>query len=328
MAKVLVLVEKARFDLYGRPGQIPGDWEIVYGLNLSDADRLAAAWDADYLYTGSLVDISEELIAGMPNLKLIQAEGVGYERIPLASAAARGIPVCNCAGSNAGAVADQAVLLILAVQRFLVDSQNAVFEDRYLQTKRRVMLEDMAELCDCHVGLVGLGRIAEETAKRLRPFGCRISYWSRTRKPEQESQLSIDYLPLDDLIACCDVVSLHTAATPETWHLMDAAALSRMKQGAILINTARGSLVDETALAEELESGHLGGAGLDVQAQEPMHPDNPLLHLSPDAARRLILSPHIGGVTGSAFRRQIEMSWHNLRRVEAGERPVDIVNGV
>lgn len=328
MTKVLVLVEAERIARFGGASWIPEGWEIIYGLSMTDEERLAAAGDADYLYTGSTVTVSRALIQGMPNLRLIQAEGVGFDKIDLKAAADRGIPVCNCAGTNAGAVADQTVMLILAVQRFLVASHLAVFQDRYMATKERIIQEDMVELSDCRVGLVGLGNIAVETAKRLKPFGCRVSYWNRTPKPELAAELGADYLPLEELLKTCDVVSLHTAATAETRHIINEKTLALMKPDAVLVNTARGALVDEAALARALESGKLGGAGLDVQEQEPMQMDNPLLQLPPEAARRLVLAPHLGGVTGATFRRQVKMAWGNLCRVERGEAPIYVVNGI
>ena len=328
MAKVLMLEEEWRMDCFGQPGQIPEGWEVVWGLEMSDEERLSVAGDADYLYTSSVVEVSGRLIRGMPNLKLIQAEGVGFDKIDLPAATARKIPVCNCAGTNAVAVAEQTVMLILAVQRYLVEGHRAIFENRYMREKNRIIRENMVELSQCHVGLVGLGNIAVETAKRLRAFGCRISYWNRSPKPELAEKLDLDYLPLEELLRTCDVVSLHTAATAQTHHIINERTLALMKPGAVLVNTARGALVDENALAASLESGRLGGAGLDVQEQEPMPLDNPLLHLSPEAARRLVLAPHLGGVTGIVFRRQVEMSWANLRRMEAGERPAHIVNGL
>ncbi len=238
--KVLMLVPPERIAKYGAPGQHPEDWELVYGLDMTDEQRLAAAGDADYLYTGSVVEVSTRLIEGMTKLRMIQAEGVGFERIDLAAAARRGIPVCNCAGTNAGAVAEQTVMLILAVQRFLVEGHHAVFQGRFMQCKNRVMQEDMVELADCHVGLVGLGNIAVETARRLRAFGCRISYWNRSPKPELERELGIDYLELDELLKGCDVISLHTAVAPETRHIICERTLGLMKPGAVLVITARG----------------------------------------------------------------------------------------
>ena len=323
-----MLVPQPRVARYGAPGQIPEGWELVYGLDMTTGERLAAAGDADYLYTGSVVEVGRELIDGMPDLRMIQAEGVGFERIDLAAAAERGIPVCNCAGTNAGAVAEHTVMLILAVQRFLPASQQAVFRGEFAPFKNRIVMEDMVELADCKVGLVGLGRIAAETARRLRPFGCPLYYWNRTPRPELAAELGAEHLPLDQLLSTCDVVSLHAAATAETRHLIDGEALARMKPGAVLVNTARGALVDEDALAAALESGRLGGAGLDVMEREPLPLDSPLLRLSPEAARRLVLTPHLGGVTGSVFRRQVAMSWENLRRHAAGERPINIVNGL
>ena len=169
----------------------------------------------------------------------------------------------------------------------------------------------------------------EATAARLRAFGCRVLYANRSRKPaELEETLGIEYAGLDELLAKSDIVSLHCAVTSETSGMVNGSFLAKMRPGSYLVNTARGQLVDNEALAEALERGHLAGAGLDTVHPEPVKLSNPLLQLSPQASRRVLFSPHLGGITTGSMRRGQAHMWDNVARLEAGERPTCIVNGL
>ena len=188
------------------------------------------------------------------------------------------------------------------------------------------MVEGIRELGDCSVGLVGFGAIARETALRLKAFGSPVHYWNRTRRSEDvESRYGVRYLPLEELARTCDIVSLHVPVTPETTDMVDAAFLESMKSDAILINTARGEIVDQTALASALENGTIACAGLDTLSPEPVETDHPLVNLSPAAANRIVFSPHIGGVTEGMFRRAWKTIWENIERVSHGDEPVNAV---
>ena len=264
-----------------------------------------------------------------PNLKLVQSEGVAYNAIDVAAAVERGVYVCNNAGVNDGAVAEQAILLMLACLRHLVEGNRAVLSGRQIQMKEQLMVRGIRELGDCTVGLVGFGAIAKQTALRLGAFGSRVHYWNRTRKTaDVESEFGVSYLELDELAGACDIVSLHVPVTPQTANLVDAGFLARMKPDAVLVNTARGEVVDQVALAAALEAGAIGAAGLDTLSPEPVSLDHPLVNLSEQASRKLVLSPHIGGVTEGMFHRAWTAIWKNVERIAGGQAPANIVNGL
>ena len=252
-----------------------------------------------------LTHCTAETIAAAPKLRLIQKIGVGVNTIDLKAAKARGIPVCNLPGTNAPAVAELALALMLAVlrrvPRFDALLRSGVWMDAGLQ-------DGLGELRGRTVGLVGYGSIPRILTPVLIAMGCEVLYTTRTPVPDGLR------VPLDELLSRSDIVSLHIPLTPETHHTIDAAALARMKKGAILINTARGGLVDQHALTEALRSGHLGGAGLDVFADEPVAPDEALLSLD-----TVVITPHIAWITTGTFDRSFALAAENCRRLTAGE---------
>ena len=283
----------------------------------------------DCIIADAIAKVPKALIDGMPNLKLIHSEGVAYNGIDLVAAAERGIPVCNCKGMNAKAVAEQAVLLMLALLRTLIPGDEAVRQAKQIEMKQRRMVEGIDELGDVTVGIIGLGDIGQATAKLLDAFGTHVLYYNPHRKSEQiERECHVTYLPEDELLAQSDIVSLHMPVTPETVGSIDAEFIGKMKPGSYLINTARGELVDQEALCQALVSGHLAGAGLDTLAPEPVTADNPLLNLPSEAASKVVFSPHLGGITQAFFFRAHKLVWENIARVAAGDKPVNIVNGL
>ena len=317
--KLLVIGSKARVEKYLPDLPITREVEtVVVERGASDDEILDAASDADFIMADAISPVSARLIESMPNLKLIHSEGVAYNAIDLDAARARSVLVCNNAGANAVGVAEQTVLLMLACLRDAVNADAAVRDGRQIQTKERMMLEGIRELGDCRVGLIGFGAIARETARHLSGWGCEMLYNKRHRlSAEEERTLNVRFASVDEIADTCDVVSIHTPVTAETRNMVDADFLARMKPGAILINTARGEIVDTRALAD---------AGLDTVAPEPVQPDNPLLNLSEQASRRVVFSPHIGGTTDGFFRRAHRTIWENIARVAAGEEPVNIVS--
>ena len=248
-----------------------------------------------------------EMIAAAPNLKLIQKIGVGVNTIDLEAAKARGIPVCNLPGTNARAVAELTLALMLAtlrrLPRFDATLRAGTWSDPALQ-------DGIGELGGRVVGLVGYGAIPRVLAPVLIALGCRLLY--TTHKPLSDSLG--EWRPLDALLAESDVVSLHLPLTDETNALIDAAALARMKPGAILINTARGALVDQAALGEALRGGQLAAAGLDVFILEPPDPADALFTLP-----NTVLTPHIAWLTTGTFDRSFTLAAENCRRLAAGE---------
>ncbi len=299
---------------------------IVVPTGTSDAEILCRARDADFILADAISPVSAQLIENMPKLKLIHSEGVGYNAIDVEAAKRRNVVVCNNAGVNARAVAEQTVLLMLACLRDAMNCHAAVCQGRQIETKERMMVEGIRELGDCTVGFIGFGAIAQATAQCLQGWGCTMLYTKRHRLAEdEERQLEVRYASLSDLVSSCDIVSLHVPVTEQTSGMVDAHFLARMKSGSILINTARGELVDNDALVSALERGALGAVGLDTIAPEPVELNNPLLSLSDQAAQRVVFSPHIGGVTEGTFYRAHRMVWENIARVIAGMTPLNVV---
>ncbi len=326
--KLLVIGNEARLKKYLPDLPVTRDVDtIVAERGTSDDDLLQLAPDADFILADAISPVSARLIEGMPNLKLIHSEGVAYNAIDLASARARGVTVCNNAGANADSVAEQAVLLMLACLRDAIRADAAVRTGQQIQTKERMMVEGIRELGDCTIGFIGFGAIGQATARRLAPWGCAMLYNKRHRlESTKETQLGVSYASIEEIAETCDIVSLHTPVTEKTKNMVDAAFFKRMKPGAILINTARGEIVDNAALVDALESGLLGAAGLDTVAPEPVKTDNPLLNLSEKASRRVVFSPHIGGVTEGMFYRAHRTVWENVARIIAGESPINVVS--
>ncbi|HET8996593.1 MAG TPA: 2-hydroxyacid dehydrogenase [Acetobacteraceae bacterium] len=247
------------------------------------------------------------MIEAAPRLRLIQKIGVGVNTIDQEAARARGIPVCNLPGTNARAVAELTLALMLAtlrrLPRFDASLRQGTWSDPLLQ-------DGLGELGGRTVGLVGYGAIPRLLAPVLVALDCRVIYTART--PHEDAVGT--WRPLDALLAEADVVSLHLPLTPQTTGLIDAAALARMKPGAILVNTARGGLIAQAALVNALRDGRLAGAGLDVFAQEPPDAADPLFGLP-----NVVLAPHIGWLTTGTFDRSFSLAAENCRRLQSGE---------
>ena len=292
-------------DLQARLAGLPG-LQITICPEDDDAALARALPSADVLWH-VLKRCTEEMIAAAPRLRLIQKIGVGVNTINLEAAVARGIPVCNLPGTNARAVAELTLALMLAVlrrvPRFDSGLRAGVWLDPLLQ-------DGIGELGGRVVGLVGYGAIPRLLAPVLVALGCRVIYTARRHVADAPGH----WRPLDRLLAEADVVSLHLPLTEDTANLIGATSIARMKPGAILINTARGGLVDARALEAALRTGRLAGAGLDVFAQEPIDTADPLLHLS-----NVVLSPHIAWLTTGTFDRSFSLAAENCRRLASGE---------
>jgi lactate dehydrogenase-like 2-hydroxyacid dehydrogenase len=324
--KILIMTSRARAEKFYDLSSLPPDWELTFVGSFPAPETVRALGaDADFVFADAVAHIDADLMDAMPRLKLINSEGVGYNGIDAEAAARRGVYVCNHVAVNSGAVAEHAILLMLAVMRRVIEGDASVRAGEQIRAKESFILDGISELGACRVGLVGFGAIGRETAKRLRGFGCAVYYCNRKRMPADEAY-GASYLDLDDLLASCDIISLHLPANAETAGIIGREALARLKPGALLINTARGELVDQEALAEALTQGRLAGAGLDTLSPEPVRADNPLLQL-PDACRyKLVLSPHVAGTTKQCFKRTHRDVWKNFAEVAAGRKPRNIVN--
>lgn len=328
MPKVVSSVPKQRYERFGV--YFPDGWEVSYiEAPYSDEELIAACKDADYLFLMSVHPATEQVIRALPGLKMIHVEGVGFDKVNAEAARAAGIPVCNNRAVNNGAVAEHTIGLILAGLRRAAACDAQIKSEGYAATQKQFMAAGQHELADLHLGLIGIGAIGREVAARLKGWGCRISYYDAFRPaPETERELGVGYLELEELLAACDVISLHVPVLPSTFHMISGPQLKAMKKSALLINTARGEIVDQMALAEALEQGEIYGAALDTLYPEPAPGYHPLLNLSPQAARRLTLTPHVAGTTDEAFTRMLRNAIANMQRVERGERPLNIVNEV
>ncbi|MBL8771568.1 MAG: 2-hydroxyacid dehydrogenase [Phenylobacterium sp.] len=266
--------------------------------------------DADVLLH-VLKPVTAQMIAGAPKLRLIQKLGVGVNTIDLEAAKHAGVAVCNMPGTNSQAVAEMALTLMLAVLRRI----------SYLDPLTRRgdgwapdpdLVDGAGEIAGRTVGFVGYGASASRLGPVVEALGARVIYTARSAKPE----VAAPFRTLPELLAEADIVSLHLPLTPETEHLIDAEALAAMRPGAILVNTARGGLVDEPALLEALQSGRLRGAGLDVFAQEPVDPTNPLLALP-----NVVVAPHMAWLTPETLDRSLTVAFDNCARLGSG-RPL------
>ncbi len=275
----------------------PDDWARFRAL-MPETEVL---WHSLEPVTAAVMDMA-------PKLRLVQKIGVGVNTIDLDAARARGIAVCNMPGSNAQAVAEMTLLLMLACLRRLpmVDAATRAGRGWALDAAAQ---DEWGELGGRTVGLVGYGSIPRALAPLLAAFGCTVIHTTRTRSGDP------GWRPLDALLAESDIVSLHVPLTEHTAGLIDAAALARMRPGAVLVNTARGGLVDQPALIAALESGRLGAAGLDVFAHEPAGPDEErLLRLD-----RVVATPHIAWLTTGTWDRSIQRAAENVHRLARGE---------
>lgn len=322
--KVAILVNRTNFERYTAPDAIPANWELIHlGNGVPDEEKIIAT-DADAILADPMRPVSARVISGLKHLKLIQSQGVGYNLFDLDAARQANVFVSNCAGANASAVAEQAVLLMLALLRSFRENEDMVFAARQIEAKTRCFENGLLGLGDCHIGIVGMGAIGCATARLLKAFGSRVSYFNRHEVPD----CGFPLLSLDELYAQCDIISLHVPVNAETTGMINDAALNKMKRSAVIINTARGEIVDQEAICRALTNGRLGGFGTDTYTPEPVTPDNPLLALPPEARRKVTLSPHIGGITEGSFYRYFNIIWKNMRRVSEGQRPVNIVNGL
>jgi phosphoglycerate dehydrogenase-like enzyme len=272
-----------------------------------DAGLAALLPDAEVLLH-VLKPVTASVIADAPRLRLIQKIGVGVNTIDLDAARARGIAVANMPGTNTPAVVEATLLLMLAALRHLAGLDRACRAGRGWAMGGRLQ-ERVGELRGCTVGLVGAGMVTAALVPVLHAVGARVIYWARRTRPD----LGIEHRELPDLLNDSDIVSLHLPLVPATERLINRAALARMKPSAILINTARGGLVDEMALVEALTAGRLRGAGLDVFAMEPLPADHPLL-----ALENVVLMPHVAWLTPETLDRSLEVAVENMRRLREG----------
>jgi len=288
--------------------------------NVAANDVPTAIQDADFL-CGFLGNIpTDALVQAAGNrLKLVQLMSVGYDRFNLDGAREARLPVSVNGGANAIAVAEHAIMMMLVALKRVRALDQAVRSGGWRSAS--VGSDRVYEIWHSTIGIVGMGRIGQEVAKRLANWEATIVYYDPYRlSPERERELGVRYVELDELLRTADAVSVHVPLNAKTRHLIDAESLSIMKPSAVLVNTARGELVEEEALVTALREGKIMGAGLDVLSQEPPPPDHPIFELS-----NVMLTPHTAGPTWQSFPRRFANCFANIERVQRGEKPLWVV---
>ncbi|MDF3834044.1 hydroxyacid dehydrogenase [Cupriavidus basilensis] len=302
MAPDAVAVLAAGFDLQYEPGWVD-----------RRADLLAAVGQASALVVRNHTQVDAALLAAAPALRVVGRLGVGLDNIDVKACQARGIRVIPATGANARSVAEYVVTTALMLLRGAYGSHGAMVAGQW----PRAALSEGREVLGKVLGLIGFGDIGRQTAALAQALGMRVVAFDPLMTPEDPvwKDSGVTPLALDALLARADAVSLHVPLVPATQHLIDAERLAAMKPGTVLINSARGGVVDEAALAEALRSGRLAGAALDVFEHEPLPAKSALTD-----APNLILTPHIGGVTREANARVSMLIAQQVRQALEGER--------
>jgi glyoxylate reductase len=265
--------------------------------------------------------IDKQLIETATSLKVISQMAVGYDNIDIAAATARGIPIGNTPGVLTNATADLTWALLMAAARRIVEAERFVRTGHWQTWSPTLLLG--ADLSGSTLGIIGFGRIGQAVARRAKGFELRLLYYSRQRRErELERAMEIEYAELDTLLQESDFITLHASLTPDTYHLMGDRQFALMKSSAILINTARGSMVDSEALFRALSTGQIAGAALDVTEPEPLPPSSPLLELD-----HVIITPHIGSASKQTRTKMAQMAVDNLIAGLQGEKLPNCVNG-
>ena len=291
------------------------EWLDVHWVPEDDDDALHRELpEADVIWH-VLRPLSGADLEKAPKLRLVQKLGAGVNTIDVDTATRRGIAVSNMPGANAPSVAEATVMAMLAAMRRLPELDRATRDGRGWPADA-TLGEKVRDLGSCTVGLVGYGNVAKRVEQIVRAMGAQVLHTSATR-----DDFNPNWVSLNELLTKSDIVSLHLPLTPDTEGMIDEAALAKMKPGAVLINTARGGIIDEAALVAALGSGHLAAAALDVFAQEPVPPDNALLTLD-----NVILSPHVTWYTADTMERYLTAAIRNCRRLADGKAPYSVVS--
>jgi phosphoglycerate dehydrogenase-like enzyme len=304
----------------------PASLSVVY-LEPDDAGLAAAIKGARALVIPAVGPrLAPELFEG-GDVRLVQVTGAGVDRLDEPAMRRLGIPVANVPGGSNSALAEYAVTCAIVLLRRLAWADAEIRSGNYSEFRARMVADNLPGLAGLTVGLVGLGNIGMAVAEAFRRMGSELVYHDPVLADHGPAErIGARPLTLKELLETADVVTLHIPLLPATRGLISGDRLGLMKRGAILINAARGGLVDEAALAAHLASGHLGGAAVDVYSTEPPPASNPLFALEGEAARRVLFTPHIAGVTRQSFAYLFRTAWDNVLRVlESGEPPTNRV---
>ncbi len=277
--------------------------------------------DADIVYTNK-TPITKEVLEQCPGIRYIGTLATGYNVVDVETAAKRGIPVCNVPGYGTAAVAQFTIGLLLELCHRIGAHSDSVKAGQWSACPDFCYWNfPQMELAGKTMGIVGFGSIGREVGRLAQAFGMEVLAYSRTRRPELETE-HCRFVTLEELFERSDVISLHCPLFPETEGMINRSAIEKMKDGVLLLNTARGQLIVEEDLRAALDRGKVGGAALDVVAKEPISPDNPLL-----GAENIILTPHIAWAPKESRQRLMDIAVGNLKAFVDG-KAVNVVNGV
>lgn len=280
-------------------------------------EKFDAVTDADVVIL-RILKMPQEAFARFTNLKMVMRWGVGFDSVDIEEAGRRGVLVCNTPGANAYAVAELAVGLMIDVGRNIFGYYNNIRNEVW----DRNAFASNQSLNGKTVGLIGGGNIGRQVAKRVQAFGAKVQYFDSFRLSEDmEREFRMTYCELDVLIKSSDIISLHVPLLDSTRHIIDAEQLAKMKRSAILVNTARGGLIDDEALVHALQNGQLSGAGLDCVEDEAASATKALREMS-----NVIITPHVGGTTSDLGSAIIPMLIENITCLQRGEEVSYVVN--
>ncbi len=314
----IVFVPAAPADSGIARDMAPAGFELVEAAAGSPELR-AAMPDCDYLVGLGDASMNDAFYAAAPRLKLVQLLSAGYDRCDIAAARRAGVPIANNGGANSVAVAEHAMMLMLAVAKRLIWLHTTTASGNWRGNDW--MEKHLYELNGRTLGIIGLGTIGKKVARLGKAFGMTVQYFDVARLNEDaEDAMGARFRLFDEILRTSDIVSLHVPLLPATRHLIGPRELGLMKPTAYLINTCRGPVVDEAALTAALTNGTIAGAGLDVFDQEPTPPNNPLLSLD-----NVILTPHLAGPTWENRFKRFRNAFDNVQRVARGDAPYWVI---
>ncbi|MDA0734571.1 MAG: NAD(P)-dependent oxidoreductase [Chloroflexi bacterium] len=295
----------------------PPDMDVtLVDLSLSQSEKIELCKDADAIISS---EVTVDVLKECPRVKIIQTLSAGFDRLDARTIGEMGIPIANNGGANSIAVSEQTIALMIAVsKKTMLHWDMAVRQRRWRGDLGSL---PMFEITDKTVGIVGLGRVGKQVAKRLKGFDTRTIYYDVDNIPkETQSELNAEPVAFEELIRESDIITMHVPLNRQTRAMISHRELEAMKPTAYLINASRGPVVDEKALYQALQSGKIAGAGLDVLEEEPTPVDNPLFELD-----NVVITPHMAAASYETDLRASDFAYTNIRRVLAGETPQSLI---
>jgi len=307
---------------FARVAALPPETLKVAYRAPDDADVAALCKEARALVIPAVGPKLSAALFADGGARFVQVTGAGVDRLDREALQQAGVAVANVPGGSNSALAEYAVTTASMLLRRFAWADHEIRNGRYEAFRKRMLADNLAGLEGLRVGLVGLGVIGQAVAEAFHRMGCHIRYFDPApRDAAAAAAIGAESVDFDELLATSDVVSLHVPLLPATRGLIGRRELGLMKDRAVLIQASRGGIVDEGALAAHLESGGLGGVAIDVYSTEPPAADNPLLGLSEEAGRRVLLTPHIAGVTRQSAALLFRTAWQNVERVLVQQEP-------